>query len=174
MKHLINSFLTLLLVIPGFSQNQTIDALVEDFKRNKQLSLAYIEAMPDDRFGFKPNDEIRSFAQQFLHASQGMIGLSANGTGVERIYPNDNLEKDETLQSKEEVKRIVTEAFDFAIEGIKNMDPNTYFDIVERGPFNVTRIGWVRKSLEHATHHRGQAAIYLRLSGITPPQFQLF
>ncbi|MDQ6769924.1 MAG: DinB family protein [Gemmatimonadota bacterium] len=30
------------------------------------------------------------------------------------------------------------------------------------------------KALEHHAHHRGQAAVYLRLTGITPPSQRLF
>ena len=63
---------------------------------------------------------------------------------------------------------------DFAIEGIKQMDPATFEEIKESGPFKVTRLGWINKALEHVVHHRGQCAVYLRLSGVTPPQYQLF
>ncbi len=138
------------------------------------MSLAYIDAMPEDEFDFQPTPEVRTFAQQMLHAAQGTIGLSANGTGVERIYPDANLEKDESLQSKAEVRRIVEESFDFAINGIKNLDPATFDEIVERGPFKVTRLGWIQKANEHIGHHRGQCAVYLRLAGIVPPEYELF
>jgi uncharacterized damage-inducible protein DinB len=30
------------------------------------------------------------------------------------------------------------------------------------------------KAFEHQTHHRGQATVYLRLKGVTPPQEMLF
>jgi uncharacterized damage-inducible protein DinB len=173
MKTLVStSFMFLFFLSTSFSQS--IDEIVTDFERAKAMSLAYIEAMPDDQFTFKPTPEIRSFAEQMLHAAQGNIGLSANGTGAESIYGTVNLEKDETLQSKTEVTRIVTESYDFAIKSIKGMDPSTFGEIVERGPYKVTRLGWVQKADEHNTHHRGQCAIYLRLAGITPPDYQLF
>lgn len=155
-------------------QNKSIEQLITDYERGKTMSLAYIDAMPEDQFGFKPTPEIRSFAQQMLHAAQGTIGLTANGTGADRIYAGANLEQDESLQSKAEVKRIVEESFDFAIESIKKMDPTTLDEIVERGPFKVTRLGWIQKANEHIGHHRGQCAVYLRLAGITPPEYKLF
>ena len=156
------------------AQNSMIDAIVADYERAKTLTLAYIDAMPDDKFSFKPTDEVRTYSEQMLHLAQGTIGLSANGTGAERIFANENLEKTEAYQTKEEVSRIVTASFDFAIEGIKNMDPASFEEIVEAGPFKVTKLGWVNKAFEHLTHHRGQCAVYLRLAGVTPPQFQLF
>ena len=158
----------------ALAQNDVIDGLVADYERAKFMSLAYVDAMPEDKFSFKPNDEIRSYAEQFLHAAQGTIGLTANGTGAERIYGDDNLEKNPDYQSKDEVRRLVIESFDYTIESIEKMDPSTFNEIVEAGPFKVTKIGWVYKAHEHLTHHRGQCAIYLRLNDITPPQFALF
>ena len=168
-------FLTLLLS-GGLvsSQNPAIDAMISDFERGKALSLAYIEAMPEGDFNFKPAEGSRSFAEQWLHVAQGMIGLSANGSGAEKIYDGQNLEETPEFHTKAEVARLVAESYDFAISGMRNLKASGLEEVVERGPFKVTRIGWIRKAKEHTDHHRGQTAVYLRLKGITPPQYQLF
>lgn len=152
----------------------SIESLVADFERAKALSLEYVEAMPADKFDYKPTEGVRTFAEQFLHASQGTIGLVSNGTGADRIYADKNLEKDPGLQSKAEVTRMVTESFDFAIESIRNMDEDTFGEVVERGPFKITKLAWIQKAHEHISHHRGQAAIYLRMNEVVPPQYKLF
>lgn len=157
-----------------FAQSNLIDELITDMERNKAMSLSYIEAMPADKFGYQPNEDVRTFAQQFLHISQGMIGLSSNGTGVTPIFQGENLEATEAYHTKEEVARIVTESYDFAIKSIREMDSSTLDEVVVRGQFEVTRLGWISKTLEHNTHHKGQCAMYLRMNGITPPQYQLF
>lgn len=170
-----NVCLVLLSFATSFSFAQTsIETLVADYERAKAMSLEYVEAMPADKYGYKPAEEVRTFAEQFLHASQGTIGLVSNGTGADKIYANANLEKDPALQSKAEVKRMVTESFDFAIASIKAMDASTFGEIVERGPFKITRLAWIQKAHEHISHHRGQAAVYLRMNGIAPPQYKLF
>ncbi|WP_421763723.1 DinB family protein [Ekhidna sp.] len=167
-------FLGCLLVTTVAISQTSIKSLVADYERAKAMSLEYIEAMPEDQFSNRPTEGVRTFAEQFLHASQGTIGLVSNGTGADRIYATANLEKDPELQTKAEVKRIVTESFDFAIESIKKMDAGTFGEIVERGPFKITRLAWIQKAHEHISHHRGQTAVYLRMSGITPPQYKLF
>lgn len=164
----------LLISTPGFTQNSTIDNLVADFERNKVMTLTYIDAMPEDQFGFKPTEGVRTFAEQMLHLAQGTIRLSANGSGEVPVYADKNIEKEAAFQSKTEVRRIVTESFDFVIAGLQNMDAGTLDEAVIRGPFNVSRIGWIQKASEHMAHHRGQCAIYLRLKGITPPEYKLF
>lgn len=163
-----------LLIASTVLSQTSIESLVADYERAKAMSLEYVEAMPEDQFSYRPAEGVRTFAEQFLHASQGTIGLASNGTGADRIYATANLEKDPALQTKAEVKRIVTESFDFAIASIKGMDDSTFGEIVERGPFKITRLAWIQKAHEHISHHRGQAAIYLRMKGITPPQYKLF
>ncbi len=173
MKH----FCLLFICLSGLmvtAQNPTIDNLVADFERGKALSLAYVDAMPEDKLNFKPTPETLSFAEQMLHTAQGTFGLSSNASGAENPYAGQNLQKDESLLSKAELKRILAESFDFAIAGTKSMDPNQFEEVVERGPFKVTRLGWMQKTKEHINHHRGQTAIYLRLAGVTPPQYKLF
>ncbi len=173
MKHI-----SLLLIFVCFvtvnAQNNTINDLIADFERSKEMSLAYIDAMPEDKYDFKPTEGSRTFAEQMLHIAQGIIGLASNGTGEARIFSNVNLEKETSLHSKSEVRRVVSESYDFAINGIQNMDPNTLEEIVVRGPYEVSRQGWIRKANEHAGHHRAQCAPYLRLQGITPPSYKLF
>ncbi len=158
----------------AFSQSTVLDQLIVDMERNKAMSLSYVEAMPADKFDYKPTDEVRSFAAQFLHISQGMIGLSSNGTGATPIFQGENLEATEAYHNKEEVTRILTASYDFAIKSMKEMDRSKLDEVVVRGQFEVTRLGWISKTIEHNTHHKGQSAVYLRMNGITPPQYQLF
>jgi hypothetical protein len=54
--------------------------------KSQAYTKEYLDAMPKDKYSFKAQDSIRSFAQQMLHLAQGSVGLSANGTGKERIW----------------------------------------------------------------------------------------
>ncbi|NJO24995.1 MAG: hypothetical protein HC867_03155 [Bacteroidia bacterium] len=78
--------------------------------------------MPADKYAWKPHDSIRNFAEQMLHLAQGNMGLSANGTGRERIWQGRNLERNQSAHSKDSVVYFVMASYDFAIDGIKNMD----------------------------------------------------
>src|SRR5580698_6032458 len=46
-----------------FTQSQ----MVAEWQRAKLYTKSYLDAMPEDGYGFKPTPEIRSFAQQMLH-----------------------------------------------------------------------------------------------------------
>ena len=155
--------------------NETVKAqLVKDFERAKAYTIEYLDAMPADKYGFKANDSVRSFAQQMLHLAQGSIGLSSNGTGKERIWQGQNLETRTSAQSADSVKYFITASYDFVIDGIKSMDATKLEEKNKRGNFDETRLAWLLKAFEHQSHHRGQTTIYIRLLGIKPPNEKLF
>ena len=148
--------------------------LIKDWERAKAFTKEYLDAMPKDKYGFRAQDSIRTFAQQMLHLAQANMGLSANGSGKERIWQSGLLEQRPSAQSADSVNYYVMASYDFAIEGIKNMDISKLEEKNKRGSFDETRLAWLLKAFEHQTHHRGQTTIYIRLLGIKPPNERLF
>ncbi|MDW3651038.1 MAG: DinB family protein [Bacteroidia bacterium] len=164
---------------PTFAQESipeeaTKQLMIEDWERAKTYTLEYVDAMPADAMSYRPVEGIRSFSVQMLHISQGNVGLASNGTGAERIYADVNLEKSEQYHEKEALKKIVTECYDYVIKSIEEMDASKLDEVIERGPFKISRQAWLNKAFEHQTHHRGQCAIYFRVKGIEPPKAKLF
>jgi len=154
---------------------ETIKAqLIKDWERAKAYTKEYLDAMPKDKYGFRAQDSVRTFAQQMLHLAQANVGLSSNGTGKERIWGNRIIEQSASAQSADSVNYYVMASYDFAIEGIKNMDVSKFEEKNKRGNFDETRLAWLLKAFEHQTHHRGQTTIYIRLLGIKPPNEKLF
>jgi uncharacterized damage-inducible protein DinB len=147
---------------------------VKDWERAKAYTLDYLNAMPADKYSFRAVDSIRSFAEQMLHLAQGNTNLASNGTGQTHLFAGRQLEKSETAKTKDSVVYYVTQSYDFAIEGIKNLDVSKLGEMTGQGNFKVTRYAWLLKAFEHQTHHRGQTTIYIRLLGIRPPGERLF
>lgn len=148
--------------------------MIADWERAKAYTREYLDAMPEDGMNFKPTPDIRSFAEQMLHMSQGTIGLIVSGTGATPIFEGKSLEKMSELKTKTALTQVVMQAYDFAIESIRNLDASKLSNVVKRGNYEVTQYGWLNKAFEHQTHHRAQATIYLRLRGIKPPNEKLF
>lgn len=175
-----NFFLTATAVVMCFLSSyaqlgEAIKAqLVKDWERAKAYTKEYLDAMPKDKYNFRAQDSVRTFAQQMLHLAQANMGLSANGTGKERIWQGRLLENTTTAQSPDSVNYYVMASYDFAIEGIKSMDVSKLEEKNKRGNFDETRYAWLLKAFEHQTHHRAQTTIYIRLLGIKPPNEKLF
>ena len=151
--------------------------LVKDWERAKAYTDEYLNVMGNDKYSFKPNDSIRTFAQQMLHLAQANNFFIMTATDAKPTFGGRDLEKAMSAQSADSVKYYVDQSYDFAINAIKNLNTAT---LMENKSFNMgqtitaSRLGWLMKAFEHQTHHRGQTTIYLRTAGFHPPQEKLF
>ena len=164
------------------AQNSLSDTLrqqlVRDWKRAKDYTDEYLNAAPADKYGFRPVDSIRSFAEQMLHLAGANAGLVFIATGSKYPFASKNFEKFPALQNKDSVWYYVNTSYDFAIRAIQQMDLNKLTEVViwnlPMGSRTETRLAWLLKAFEHQTYHRAQCAVYLRLMGIKPPAEKLF
>ena len=147
---------------------------IKDWQRAKAYTKEYLDAMPKDKYNYKPQDSIRTFAQQMIHLAQGTISLMTSGTGkkVPDIINRRGLEQ--MNLSADSVAFFVNLSYDFAIEAVSEFDMNKFAERVKRGNFDEPRVAWMMKAFEHQTHHRGQTTIYIRMLGIKPPNEKLF
>ncbi|HUH45741.1 MAG TPA: DinB family protein [Arenibacter sp.] len=163
------------LCVSFIAQAQTqIDEIAKDWERAKAYTKEYLDAMPESGYSLKPTPEMRSFADQMLHITDANYGFISTATG-EKVPPGmESLEKI-TDKSKENVEKLVMAGYDFVIAGVKKMTPEQLSENVKLfDRFELTRAEALDKGFEHQTHHRGQTTVYLRLSGVTPPQEKLF
>lgn len=176
MKNSKKTILLTFLVLGAVSaiSGQTVSDLTADWERAKAFTLEYLEAMPADKYGFKATPEVRSFAQQMLHLTDANYGFTATAAGIESPVAFGESEKTADI-SKPNVIKLVTAGYDFVIKGLQGLNDTQLKETVTLfDRFELTRGQAFAKLFEHQTHHRGQATIYLRLAGVTPPGEKLF
>jgi uncharacterized damage-inducible protein DinB len=147
------------------------EAAIMDWEQAKAWTKAYLEAMPAEHYSFKPVPEIRSFAEQFLHASQSTLALGALATDRANPYAGNEFSEDKEMQQKDAVIKRVMESYDFVIEGLKATTDEKLNEAVpaRRGAVMAPKWQLLQWAFTNQTHHRGQTTIYLRLKGIVPP-----
>lgn len=152
--------------------------LIKDWVRAKVYTQEYLDAMPANKYGFRPVDSMRSFAEQMLHLASGNALFAGVVTGVKSPIFSQNLDKSPTANSKDSVIYYVNTSYDMIITLLKNMDAGKLSEIPTQGSGankeGFTRLVWLMKAFEHQTHHRGQCTVYIRLQGIRPPAEKLF
>jgi len=157
-----------------FTQTQQ----VAEWQRAKQYTNAYLDAMPEDGYGFKPTPEIRSFAQQMLHLSDANYVFATVASDkpnpIGDILAAHNVNEKTVSPTKEAVTKAVMDSYDWVITTLQSMKADQLLETTKFGKHDITRSGLYGKGFEHQTHIRGQTAIYLRLKGVTPPAEQLF
>ncbi len=105
----------LIFILLGLSFGQVSDAqcilgdavkaeLVKEWEMAKVMTNEYLNTMPADKYDFKVQDSIRSFAQQMLHLAQVNNAMISHGTGAARIFsPARRLEQIPSAHTKDSV-----------------------------------------------------------------------
>lgn len=172
------TLLALSLVSSSVFGQFTQPEMVAEWQRAKTYTKTYLDAMPEDGYGFKPTPEIRSFSQQMLHLADENFVLATlasdkpNPIG-ETLTAHDVNEKT-VSPTKEAVTKAVMDSYDWVISTLQNMAPDQLQQIIKVGKHELGRNELYGKAFEHQTHTRGQTTIYLRLKGVTPPKELLF
>jgi uncharacterized damage-inducible protein DinB len=131
------------------------EQLLSTLEISKNYTLAVADAMPDQGYSFKPVDAIWSFSELLSHIAYGIQWWEANYVKGEKMDWAPPTAK----SSKKEVRKYLESAY----EGLKKTVSGS------NGNENVVKGFYA--TVDHITHHRGQATIYLRAQGIVPPEY---
>ena len=184
-KNLVMAVLLLplfMLMIPSATKAQSLSSedikaqMIKEWERSKAYTIDYLNTMPANKYSFKANDSIRSFAQQMLHLAGANVFFMSLATDQKAPAFPQNLEQRVSAQTKDSVMYFVTTSYDYAISAAKSSDVTKWGEKKKLpfGGYEETRYALINKAIEHQAHHRGQTTIYIRLQGIKPPQERLF
>lgn len=145
--------------------------LIDNWERAKVFTKQYLEAMPEEHYDFRPTPEILPFAHEFLHVACVNFRYAAMIAGGDDCGSYEDIYNDPNLQSKQSVIRFVMDSYDAMIDRLTQesdlSEPTYYYR------WSCSKECLSIKGFEHQSHHRGKAAIYLRLKGIAPPPHML-
>lgn len=148
------------------ANNALVNILAKHWQSSKELTLAVANAMPDESYSFKATDAEMSFGGQMNHIAQADSNYCSFAFGVK---PSTDKPKDD---SKATAVANLNTAFDFCLAGIQKLsDADLMKTTTVRGN-TVTTFELLWGGFTHTAHHRGQAEVYLRLKGITPPSYK--
>ena len=142
-----------------------ISELGAAYQRAAAEILDIAEAMPAEKYGYKPTPEMSSFGDQLLHVAgivQRFVDTS-KGTKTEAGHPHGI--------AKPEVIALVKKTFQTGQETIAQLSDAHLLEPV-KFPFGdrmVTRFTYWQGPLYQIRNHHGQLVVYLRMSGIVPP-----
>ena len=151
-----------------------MEEFLEAVRQSRAYTLECAMAMPEDKYNFRPVPEVRSFGQQLVHIAE------ANGSIMEWHvegkknpswpYSGDGKER---VTSKADVIAQLNAAYDYIEKGLSQMTDAMLRERVKAEDTEESRQWGLHLLLDHATHHRGQVVVYLRLNGIKPPEYRV-
>ena len=147
----------------GFRSEVMAEVMVQE---DKFTRLA--EAIPADKYNWRPAADVRSFAEVFLHVSAANYNLyKMVGTPPPTGIDVKNLEKSTTEKAK--VVATLKDSFAHAKQAIKAMpDADLEKSMDWFGGKNTER-GVLLFIVRHTAEHLGQSIAYARMAGIVPP-----
>ena len=142
--------------------------------RAKALRLA--EAVPEEKYDWRPAPGVRSFKEVFLHIALGNHLMTAIATGADKdaitkeIAANAAAEK--APASKAQVLEKLRQSFDDLKETLENARPGSLAREVDFFGTKTTQRAVFVNIDSHIGEHVGQAIAYARMNGIVPPWSQ--
>jgi uncharacterized damage-inducible protein DinB len=149
--------------VTGYRSEVMAEVIVQE---DKFTRLA--EAIPADKYTWRPVADVRSFAEVFMHVSAANYNLyKLVGTPPPSGFDGKTFEKSTTDKIK--VIAALKDSFAHAKAAIKAMpDADLEKSIDWFGGKNTQR-GVLLFIVRHAAEHLGQSIAYTRMAGITPP-----
>lgn len=131
------------------------EQLLATLENSRNYTLQVAEAMPDQSYHFRPTETVWNFRELMHHIAYGIQWWEENQIKGNQVPWSPT----EVKANKKQAMAYLNQAFD----SLRNtVDKQKLTDDAVKG-FHAT--------LDHITHHRGQAVTYLRCSGITPPEY---
>lgn len=152
----------------GPVKNPVTTVLRTILQRQQKNIPAAIDAMPADKFSYKPTPDQITFAHLVIHITESNYGMCSKLADV----PGPKVDELKDTDSKDTLLAAARASFDFCSTALANIDDSKLGDVVDFGRTQGPRAmaafylagGW--------SDHYGAAAMYLRLNGILPPTAQ--
>lgn len=163
---------------------QKTGAVKTDFTTDLAGNLAYVskqlislaEATPADKFSWRPNDQVRTMGQIYMHVvGPNMLMPSMLGAAPPKglTIPEKPFELagkwEAEVTSKEAVVARLKESFDYVIEAVKTIPASALDGQADVFGFPASKRAYLMILMSHAHEHLGQAIAYARTVGVVPP-----
>ena len=166
---LINASLAVL-VLAAFAtaqvRNPVSSALRDTLPGRQKNTIAAAEAMPADKFSYKPSADQMTFGHLVAHMVKSNNGFCSKTAAVSAPKVEEVKETD----GKDKLVAALKASFDFCTDALSKMDDSKLGETIEG--FGGQQFSRARFALILAgswADHYAEAAMYLRLNGLLPP-----
>ena len=155
----------LLVSQPASAQMDIRAIVVKHLTTSRDFTLKVADQMPEADYGFKLTPPQMSFAEQMVHLADDQAGLLAPFS-TEKPKPSKP-----ASMSKKDVMAFVRQSYDQSIALVSKLTPEQISRSYQFGG-SMTGLELLMFVLDHSTHHRASAEMYLRAKGIAPAEYQ--
>lgn len=131
------------------------------------------DAVPQDKYTWRPAPGVRSVGEVYLHIAFGNYGLGKMITGkaapADAKFDGDAKKWDAQTTDKAAIKKILQMSFDYVRDAIKSVPDKDLDKKVNFFGHEITTRSGLITIVNHEHEHLGQSIAYARANKVTPP-----
>jgi uncharacterized damage-inducible protein DinB len=131
----------------------------------KAILLASAQKMPEESYGFKPTEVVRSFGQILGHVADAQYMFCSTALGEKA--PAHDVEKTKT--SKADLIAALQDAFAYCDRAYGAMTDASATEMTKLMGRDTPKLGALTTNSLHSIEHYGNLITYLRIKNIVPP-----
>ncbi len=143
-------------------------AVLSELDAVEKKVVALAEAVPQEKYGWRPGDGVRSVAEAYMHIAQGNYFLAYLG-GAPPPSGLDLRTYDKSATEKKDVVAALRASYEHARKFVKGLSEADLAKEVDFFGQKKTVRDLLLISLEHNHEHLGQGIAYARMNGVKPP-----
>ena len=151
------------------SKTMTTTELLEHWQGHRRLTRKLIEAFPEDEFFTFTIGGMRPFADMVMEllaiAGPGIREIATSEPAILQEKFEHGNKKSRLLELWDETTATINALWSQVAEGDFSQKSLAF------GQYEGTTLSHILYFIDNEVHHRGQAYVYLRALGITPPFF---
>lgn len=164
---------------PGAAENGFQDDVAADIERTGEKLVALAEAIPGEKYGWRPTEGVRSVSEVFVHVlnANTLLPPSLGAAPPADVAMPESMEaamawmreRESTMTAKDDVLAALRKSIDYAAGAVRGLESSALGDEIQALGFPASRRAYVLIVLTHNHEHLGQAIAYARSLGVTPP-----
>ena len=131
----------------------------------KAIMVRSAEKMPEENYGFRPTEEVRTFGQILGHVADAQYIFCSRVRGEK----NPALKIEETKTSKAALIAALNDAFAYCDKAYEGLTDASGAELVKVMGRDTPKLGALNINSVHTVEHYGNLVTYFRMKGIVTP-----
>lgn len=149
---------------PRFAATSFLTPTKATWESTRNLVIAIVEVMPEDKYDFKPTPTVRTFRDNVIHLVAENYLFFGRVAGENLGNPAQN------LKNRDELTKALRESYDYGAKVWAGLTEEKALEMIEVRGQKVQRWAAILGAIQDNMNHYGNLVVYLRLNGIVPPR----
>jgi uncharacterized damage-inducible protein DinB len=149
---------------PGFPATSFLTPVKVTWESTRNLVIAIVEVMPEDKYDFKPTPTVRTFRDNVIHLVAENYLFFGRVAGENLGNPAQN------LTGRDELIQALRESYDYGAKVWAGLTEERALEMIEVRGQKVQRWSAILGAIQDNMDHYGNLVVYVRLNGIVPPR----